>query len=192
MHKAVDHDNHAKHAHCKMRTALYHLAAGGTGEDFLERYGCKRQRLMLPIKVEDSGKAGDVGNAGCGSYACYLKVQDNDEEYVEHEVDDVAGKSSENGDAHVQRSGEPALCSLKNKRQRHNPDQQTVIALQHRCGRCIGVEEQKRRAPDWFLQNDKQEADAEGCQHTTQKCACEQLGVVVPHRLSSKAASGNL
>ena len=134
-----------------MRTALYHLAAGGAGEDFLERYGCERQRLMLPIKVEDSGKAGDVGNAGCGGYACYFKVQDNDEEDVEHEVDDVAGKSSEDGDAHMQRSGKPALCSLKNKCQRHNPNQQTVIAFQHRRGSCVRVEEPKRSTPDWLL-----------------------------------------
>ena len=106
---------------------------------------------MLPIKVEDSGKACDVGNAGCGSYACYFKVQNNNEEYVEHEVDDVAGKSSEDGDAYMQRSGEPALCSLKNKRQRHNPNQQTVIAFQHRRSSCVRVEEPKRSTPDWLL-----------------------------------------
>ena len=191
VHEAVDHDNHAEHAHRQMRAALQHLAAGGAGENFFKRYGSEWQWLVLPIEVENSQKAGDISNAGGGGYACYFKVTNNDEEHIKYKVDDIAGKSGEHGDTHMQCPGEPALRRLKNQCQRHNPDQQAIITLEHGLGGGIGVEQQKCCAPDWLLQNDKQKADTEGGEHAAQEGTCEQLGVMMPHRLGRKAAGGD-
>lgn len=142
MHKAIDHDNHAEHTHGEMRTALQHLAAGGTGKDFSQWNCCQRQGLVLGIKVQNSQKAGNIGDAGGSSNAGYLIMQYNDKKHVQQQVDDVAGKCGEHGNAYMQRSGEPSLCSLENERQRHNPDEHAIILLQHRLGCCVGVEEQ--------------------------------------------------
>ena len=129
MHKAVDHDNHAEHTHGEMRTALQHLAAGGSGKDFPEWYSCEWQRLMLPVKIKNGKKACDIGNAGGSGYTCNLKVQHNDEEHVEHEVNKVAGQCREHGNTYMQCTCKPALRRLKDERQRHNPDEQAVVAL---------------------------------------------------------------
>ena len=72
VHKAVDHDNHAEHTHGEMRTALQHLAASGAGKDFSQRNCCQRQGLVLGIKVQNSQKAGNIGDAGSSSNAGYL------------------------------------------------------------------------------------------------------------------------
>ena len=129
MHKAVDHDNHAEHTHGEMRTALHHLATGGTGKDFSQRNCCQRQGLVLGIKVQNSQKAGNIGDAGSSSNAGYLIMQYNDKKYVQQQVDDVAGKCGEYSDTYMQRAGEPSLCSLENERQRHNPDEHAIILL---------------------------------------------------------------
>ena len=191
MHEAVDHDNHAEHAHGEMRAALHHLAAGGTRKDILERYGCERQGLVLPVEVQDSDKACDICNTGGCSDACNLEVQHNDEEHVEHEVDKVAGKCREHSDTHVQRACKPALRCLEDERQRHNPDEQTVVAFEHRFCCSIGIKEHQRRAPNGFLQDDEGKTDGEGGKHAAHKSACEQLGVVVAHSLRRKAAGGD-
>ena len=129
MHKAVDHDNHAEHTHGEMRTALQHLAASGTGKDFSQRNCCQRQGLVLGIKVQNGQKAGNIGDAGGGSNTGYLVMQDNDEEYIQQQVNDVAGKCGEYRDTYMQRAGEPSLCCLEDERQRHNPDEHAIILL---------------------------------------------------------------
>ena len=179
MHKAVDHDNHAEHTHGEMRAALQHLAAGGTGKDFSQRHCCQRQGLVLGIKVEDGQKACNIGDAGGGSNTGYLIMQDNDEEYIQQQVDNVAGKCGEYRDTYMQCTGEPSLCCLEDERQRHNPDEQTVVTLQQGGGCCVGIEEQQSRPPDRLLQNDEEQADAEGCQHSADKSTGKQLGIVL-------------
>ena len=169
MHKAVDHDNHAEHTHGEMRTALQHLAASGAGKDFSQRNCCQRQGLVLGIKVQNSQKAGNIGDTGSCSNAGYLIMQYNDEEHVQQQVDDVAGKCGEYRDTYMQRAGEPSLCCLENQCQRHNPDEQTIVTLQHGGSGCVGIEQQQCCPPDRLLQNDEQQANAEGCQHTADK-----------------------
>lgn len=191
VHEAVDHDNHAEHAHCEMRATLHHLAAGGAGEDFPEWYGCERQGLVLPVEIKNGNEACDICNTGGSSDACNLEVQHYDEEHVEYEVNKVAGECREHSNAYMQRAGEPALRRLEDERQRHYPDEQAVVALKHRFRCSIGIKEQQRRAPDRFLQNDKGKTNGEGGKHAAQKSACEQLGVVVAHSLRRKAAGGD-
>ena len=162
-----------------MRTALQHLAASRAGKDFSQRNCCQRQGLMLGIKVQNSQKAGNIGDAGGSSNAGYLVMQYNDKKHVQQQVDDVAGKCSEYRDTYMQCAGEPSLCCLKDERQRHNPDEHAIILLQHRPGCCIGVEEQQSCPPDRLLQNDEQKADTEGCKHSADKSTGEQLGIVL-------------
>ena len=113
MHKAIDHNNHAEHTHGEVRAALQHLTASRAGKDFSQRYCCQRQGLVLGIKVQNSQKAGNIGDAGGSSNAGYLIVQYNDKKYVQQQVDDVAGKCSEYRDTYMQCTGEPSVQSGK-------------------------------------------------------------------------------